>query len=335
MNLALFLHVNLKTVSVTNKMRTVAQREQTIRSVTNPLPGSISYTNKRPLNVPGKYDRWELLDFVCDYHPHLSRATWNKVCEDGLIRYQQRIIFANEKVRVGQQLSRHIPDTIEPAVNANLKIISWEEPLIVFDKPAPLPIHPCGRFNKNSMTHILALAFPEEKLRPAHRLDANTTGLILFSNCREVSQKLHQQFEQGLAKKSYLCKIHGQPQWDNHLCSLPVSRQAENAGTRVIDEKNGQFAQTRFIVLQRNEDGTALLEAIPITGRTNQIRVHLWHMGYPIVGDPVYLQNHQQGKFQTMSIDCPSMALHSWKITIEHPVLKETISYQTLRPDWG
>ncbi len=315
-------------------MQTVAEREQAIRDVTDPLPGSISYTNERPLNVPGKYDRWQLLDFLCDYHPHLTRATWGKICQDGLIRHHKRAISANEPVRSGQQLTRLIPDTVEPPVNANLKIVSWKDSLIVFNKPAPLPIHPCGRFNKNSMTKILALAFPEKKLRPAHRLDANTTGLIIFSDSREVAQNLQRQFEQGQAKKSYLCKIHGQPQWESHLCSLPVSRQTGHVGTRVIDEKNGLVAQTRFNLLQRNKDGTSLLEAIPITGRTNQIRVHLWQMNFPIFGDPTYLPNHQQGIFQTMPIDSPPMMLHCWKISIEHPILERTICYQTPEPEW-
>jgi len=314
---------------------TIAQREQAIRDVTTFLPGSVAYTNERPLNVPQKYEGRLLIDFICDYHPHVSRPDWEKVCEEGLIRDRERVIGANEKVRAGQRLMRFIPETIEPAVNADLKIISWEEPLIVFNKPAPLPIHPCGRFNKNSMTQILDLAFPDEKLRPAHRLDANTTGLILFTNHRDVSQDLHKQFERGQAKKTYLCIIHGQPDWNNYRCDLPISRQASRAGTRTIDEQNGQPAQTQFNVLQRNEDGTSLLEAIPITGRTNQIRVHLWRLGYPIVGDPAYLPNNQQGKSQTLSVDSPPMVLHSWKITIEHPVLKEAVSYQTPRPDWA
>ncbi len=314
---------------------TITDREQAIRDVTTPLPGSVAYTNERPLNVPQKYEGWRLIDFICDYHPHVSRPEWEKVCEEGLIRDRERVICADEKMRAGQRLMRFIPDTIEPAVNADLKIISWEEPLIVFNKPAPLPIHPCGRFNKNSMTQILDLAFPDEKLRPAHRLDANTTGLILFTNHRDVSQNLHKQFERGEAKKTYLCKIHGQPDWDNYRCELPISKQASKAGTRIIDEKSGQPAQTQFHVLQRNEDGTSLLKAIPITGRTNQIRVHLWHLGYPILGDPAYLQNQKQGKSQTLPVVSPPMALHAWKITIEHPVLKETISYQTPKPDWA
>lgn len=311
------------------------QKEQQICDVLNPLPGSVSYTNERPLNVPGKYDQWRLIDFLCDYHPHVSQTQWLDICKQGLVCDNNRALSSEETVRASQRLIRFVPDTIEPDVNAKIGIISWEEPVIVFNKPAPLPIHPCGRFNKNSMTKILQLAFPQNKLRPAHRLDANTTGLILFSSCANASRHLHRQFEDGLAKKQYLCKIHGHPQWDEYSCDLPISRQANRAGSRNIDKQNGHPAQTEFKVLKRNEDGTSLAQAIPLTGRTNQIRVHLWQIGYPVVGDPVYLQNLELGKSQTLAIDAPAMALHSWKITIEHPINKQAVSYETPRPDWA
>ena len=314
---------------------TLSDRQQQIESVIDPLPGSVSYTNKRPLNVPGKYDQWQLIDFLCDYHEHVSREQWLKVCEDGLIRDRHRELKADEKVRASQRLLRYVPDTVEPDVNARMEIIVWDEPLIVFNKPAPLPIHPCGRFNKNSMTQILDLAFPDQILRPAHRLDANTTGLILFTNHRDASRNLHKQFEKGLAQKTYLCKVHGHPQWDEHVCDLPISRQVGSAGARDIDEEQGDPAQTQFKVLSRNADGTSLIQAVPLTGRTNQIRVHLWREGFSIVGDPTYLQNQESGKSQTLSVDAPGMALHSWKITIEHPTQNEMVSYETPKPDWA
>lgn len=315
-------------------MLTIAQREQRIRDVVHPLPGSIAYTNERPLNVPGKYEGWRLIDFVCDYHPHVTRTEWENICRAGLIRDRAGGIDATERVQAGRQLKRLIPETVEPAVNVNLKIVAWEKSFVVFDKPAPLPVHPCGRFNKNSLTKILELAFPDGKLHPVHRLDANTTGLILFSGSREFSKKMQRQFEQGQVKKTYVCKVQGEPEWNAYFCDCAISRQTETVGTRVIDRRNGQPAQTEFKVLKRNADGTTILEAIPITGRTNQIRVHLWHLGFPVVGDPVYLPDHQQGKCQTISLDCEPMALHACRLTIRHPVDEASVSFVASEPNW-
>ena len=323
-----------QTTSHKLKMLTIAQREQIIREVADPLPGSIAYTNERPLNVPGKYAGWRLIDFVCDYHPHVPRSEWERICQAGLIHDRAGEMKATERLQAGHQLKRLIPETVEPAVNVNLKIVAWEKSFVVFEKPAPLPVHPCGRFNKNSLAKILELAFPEEKLRPVHRLDANTTGLILFSGSREFSKNLQQQFEQGLVKKTYYCKVHGQPAWNNHFCDCAISRQTETLGTRIIDRHKGQSAQTQFNVLKRNADGTTILEAIPITGRTNQIRVHLWHLGYPIVGDPVYLPDRQRGSFQTLPADCDPMALHACQLTIRHPVNGEWVSFHASEPGW-
>jgi UPF0176 protein len=314
---------------------TLAEREQRIREISHPLPGSTAYTNERPLNVPARYEGWKLLDFLCDYHAHIPRETWEQVCAQQLIRSRNGTVSAETIVRGGQRLLRLEPNTVEPEVNPQLRIVYWQEHLVVFDKPAPLPVHPCGRFNRNSMTGLLDLAFPELKLRPAHRLDANTSGLIVFTSHRPVSLRIQRQFERGQAEKTYLCRVQGTPLADHFRCEAPISRQSAEAGSRVIDEDNGLPACTEFRVRNRNADGTTLLEAIPLTGRTNQIRVHLWHLGFPIVGDPVYLADQQTGTRQTLTPADPPLCLHAWKLGFIHPETGERISFETDLPDWA
>ncbi|WP_013630900.1 sulfurtransferase [Rubinisphaera brasiliensis] len=317
------------------KRWTPEEREQRIREVATPLPGSSSYTNERPLNVPQKYHDWTLLDFLADYHPHVSREDWASVCEAGLIRYRDRAWQADQLVWEGQRLLRLEPNTIEPDVNPNIKLITWQNQLVVFDKPAPLPVHPCGRFNKNSMTMLLDLAFPETKLRPAHRLDANTTGLIVFTSHRDHSLRIQRQFERGEAEKTYLCRVNGQPTEEKFRCDLPISRDTAEAGARCIDEENGLSASTEFRVLKRLDDGTALVEAKPLTGRTNQIRVHLWHLGFPILNDSVYLPEQKIGEKITHDVSAQPMCLHSWKLRLREPETGEGLNFETPLPAWG
>ena len=120
---------------------------------------------------------------------------------------------------------------------------------------------------------------------PAHRLDSNTTGIVIFSRSRRSAKAIQRQFEQTTASKTYLCRVVGQPDWHEMLSTEPISSRPAEHGFRVVDRDGGDTAETGFRVLTRFPNGEALIEATPRTGRTNQIRVHLWHLGFPLVDD--------------------------------------------------
>ncbi|WP_449314321.1 RluA family pseudouridine synthase [Rubinisphaera margarita] len=218
-------------------------------------------------------------------------------------------------------------------MNADIRIVSWEDDFVVFNKPAPLPMHPCGRFNRNSMTGLLDRAFPELKLRPAHRLDANTTGLVVFTMHRDISQRLQRQFEKGTAKKRYVCRVLGHPEWEETRCEAAISARPNELGFRGVDAA-GDAAVTEFRVLQRFENNETLIEAVPVTGRTNQIRVHLWHLGVPIAGDPVYKVNQHWGERQTLGPTDPPMMLHAQQLTFADPRSESLRTFESPWPDW-
>lgn len=313
----------------------LADREAAIRTACDPLPGTGPYTGRRPLNVPARYDRWTLINFLCDFLPHVSREEWLTVIRQGHLREADDLLAADLVVRGGQRLVRLEPDIREPAVNAAIGVCWWEDDYVVFNKPAPLPMHPCGRFNRNSMTEILGLAFPGEHLTPAHRLDANTTGVVVFSRSRRAAKAIQSQFERGEASKTYLCRVQGHPTWENITSHQPISRQPAENGFRVVDAEAGDPAETAFRVVQRFATGEALVEAEPKTGRTNQIRVHLWDLGHPIIGDPVYLAGQQLGTQQTIGADDPPMCLHAWRLTFTPPSGNTPVTHETDRPAWA
>jgi 23S rRNA-/tRNA-specific pseudouridylate synthase len=105
-------------------------------------------------------------------------------------------------------------------------------------------------------------------------------------------------------------------------------------GTHAIDEEDGLSSRTDFHVIERCTDGTALLEAVLGTGRTNQIRIHLWHLGYPVAGDPAYLPGRLLGDTQTLDVDAPPLQLHAWKLSFHHPRTGQPMRFETERPDW-
>jgi 23S rRNA-/tRNA-specific pseudouridylate synthase len=134
-------------------------------------------------------------------------------------------------------------------------------------------------------------------------------------------------------EKLYLARVQGHPTEDSFVCEAPISREAGALGGREVDEAGGDEARTEFRVLSRDADGTALLEARPITGRTNQIRIHLWQLGFPILGDPTYLPGGAVGDTQTLAVGAPPMCLHAARVSFVHPLSKERVTFES-KPAW-
>lgn len=314
----------------------IEARHAAIRALTTPLPGSAPYENHRPLNVGANFDGFTLIDFLCGIFGHIPREEWLALCEQGRFLNEARTpVPATQIVHAGERFYRVVPQTVEPDVNADLRLLHEDEAIIVLNKPAPLPMHPCGRFNRNTLQHILHKAYAPQKPRPAHRLDANTTGLVVLSRTRHFAGQLQPQFARGEVEKVYLVRVQGSPSWGDYTCELSISDAPGELGSREADEENGLVARTEFRVLQHHADGTALLEARPLTGRTNQIRVHLWELGFPVCGDAAYLPNKQKGDAQTLTAQDQPLCLHAWRLSFTHPLTKQRVSFETERPSWA
>ncbi|MCA9083586.1 MAG: hypothetical protein KDA81_06005 [Planctomycetaceae bacterium] len=306
-------------------------RNAKIRQVVAILPGSQPYLCRRPLNVNKGNHGKTLLGFLCDRLPHIDLETWRQKIDEGMI-IQQRCgtsvapdfttpglsaaVSPDQIVQAGQIFEHLVPRTIEPDVNANITVLFESQGLIAVNKPAPLPMHASGRFCKNTLQHILSLVYPEKPPLIVHRLDANTSGVVLLACDRATARHIQNEFEQRAVQKTYIAQVHGHPREDRFSCDAPIARQPAEQGLRGVDLQFGLNAVTHFEVLSRHEDGTSFLRASPVTGRTNQIRIHLWHLGFPIVGDPAYLKNGCLGTNRTLSVSEPQLCLHAHSIFI-------------------
>lgn len=314
----------------------LASRQAALAQAAQPLPGSVPYDHEQPLNVPAACDGMTLLDTLATVLPHVPRT-------ELLMRFENRRILdsANEPapmdriVRAGERYVRLIPALVEPAVNADIRLLHEDEALLVVEKPAPLPMHAGGRYNRNSLQYILHEVYAPQKPRACHRLDANTTGLVVVARSRHFAGLVQRQFAQGTVEKVYLARIQGHPEQDSFVCDAPISDEPGALGGREVDEENGRDARTEFRVLRRDADGTALVEARPITGRTNQIRIHLWELGHPIVGDPLYLPGGQTGSTQTLELGAAPLCLHAWKLAFDHPLTRQRSRFETALPAWA
>lgn len=313
----------------------IAARQQAVERVTKPLPGSLPYENRRPIRIPGEWDGRTLGETLFGLFPHVPEEEWREGAGAGrLLAPSGKSASMESVVRAGEEYLRIQPGTIEPPVNPQVKVLFEDEALIVLHKPAPLPMHSCGRFHRNTLQHFLHAAWHPEKPRPAHRLDANTSGLVVCARTRHFAKLLQPQFARGEVEKVYLVRVHGHADRDAFTVDAPIAAEASDLGAREIRE-DGLEARTDFSVLRRDPDGTTLLEARPLTGRTNQIRIHLWDIGHPVVGDPVYLRDGQRGDRQTLSPDDPPMALFAWKLAFRHPVDGRRMSFEDESPEWG
>src|SRR5688572_15270370 len=196
-----------------------------------------------------------------------------------------------------------------------MKILHEDKHLLVVNKPAGLPVLPDG-WEKDAPYLVKMLEEEYGKVWIAHRLDKSTSGVMVFARDAETHRALNMQFENHQAEKVYRAIIQGNPKWGERTAKHPLRANVGHKHRTMVDDKNGKPSETRFKVLKRfqahPEQGrgdTALIEARPMTGRTHQIRVHAYALGYPLLGDILY------GAEETEIIARP--ALHAYSLRIE------------------
>ena len=205
--------------------RRIASREARLREVCDPLPGSVPLENRRPVNIPAAHDGRPLLEVLIDLFPQVSPAEWEARCEEGrFVNYGGVVRSKDHIVRAGERVVQVFPPDVEPPVATDIRVLHEDEALIVVRKPAPLPMHASGRFHRNTLQYLMNLACdPPHVPRPVHRLDANTTGIVLFARTRHFCRLLQRQFIEGTVDKRYLVRVTGHPA-DGFSQRLPFPR---------------------------------------------------------------------------------------------------------------
>ena len=208
----------------------IARRHEALKRVTDPLPGSVPYENRRPVRVPERLDGMTILEVLEGLFRSFRGSSGWSTSRRGTCWIRADAVAAPEQpTRAGEEWTRVFPGTIEPAVNAAIEVLYEDEAIIVLNKPAPLPMHACGRFNRNTLSHFLHAAWHPEKPKPAHRLDANTSGVVVCARTRHFAKLLQPQFTRGEVEKVYLARVHGHPAEDEFTIDAPISDEADAA----------------------------------------------------------------------------------------------------------
>jgi tRNA pseudouridine32 synthase/23S rRNA pseudouridine746 synthase len=204
-----------------------------------------------------------------------------------------------------------------------IPVLYLDDYLLVVAKPAGLPTlvdgyHPEAPF----LVGVLKETYPA--LWVVHRLDRQTSGVIVFARTAAAHRALNTQFEQRQAVKTYHALVQGSPAWDSRSIHLRLRADGDRRHRTVVDPRHGKPAETDLLVLDRFE-GFALLQAIPHTGRTHQIRAHLAALGHPVVSDPLY--------GGSMLPDLPRMGLHAFSLRLFHPDTGEQMEFNVSYPE--
>ena len=217
--------------------------------------------------------------------PFHSRSRWKQLLGDGQILLNGAQAKGSTKIKLGDEL--FLVPTEEPEVNCHIEQLYHSDGVMAVYKPAPLPMHENGKYFRNTLAHLV-----REKFGPqwghVHRLDLETSGIVLFGDSDSMLHSLSELFSQQKIKKEYLLIVNRVPEEDSWTVDAPIGDLVESE-IRIKKWINcdGQYAETDFETLERGKR-FAVLRARPKTGRTNQIRIHAAHSGHLIVGDKLY-----------------------------------------------
>lgn len=239
-------------------------------------------------------------------------------------------VKSSRALNLGDEVHVDVPgpktDTRVTPEEGPLSVLHEDDHLLVVDKPAGLLVHPGAGRPDGTLVHRLLYRYPElngvgGEGRPGivHRLDLQTSGVLAVARTQAAHRHLSRAFAEREVDKRYLAVVYGDPTDDGEV-DAAIGRHPSNRHQMTVRD-HGRPAHTRWRRLA-GIGGAALLEVEILTGRTHQIRVHLKHANYPLVGDPLYGEHRWKGIYgaqQAPLRDFPRPALHAWRLTLPHP----------------
>lgn len=279
-------------------------------------------------------NKQERLDSFLAQNTEFSRSKITKLIKEG------QILVNGSKVKAGYALRENdeiVIDYVEEEMkaepeNLNLDIVYEDEDVIVVNKPNGMVVHPAvgnpnGTLVNGLMYHSKNLSTINGEFRPGivHRIDADTTGLLMVAKNDNAHIKLAKQLEEKTAHRIYYAIVEGVINNETGTIDAPIGRDNRDRKKMAVCEENSKHAVTHFRVIERYKRAT-LIELKLETGRTHQIRVHMKYIGHPVVNDPVYGN-------RKMIFDESGQCLHAKELGFVHPVTNEFMKFDSDLPE--
>jgi 23S rRNA pseudouridine1911/1915/1917 synthase len=285
-------------------------------------------------------DGGERLDvFLVRRFPGHSRTSLARQIDEGHVAVNGRVggrVKPGMRVDEGDEIRVYLAQRSEPYAAPEkipLKVLFEDKWLVVLDKPPGLTVHPGTGEKSGTMANALAYHFGELSrvqgpMRPGivHRLDKDTSGVILVAKDDQTHHHLASQFRERFVRKEYHAVVRGRVELDADLVDAPIGANKRAPTRMAVRFDVGRASQTYYEVIERFPHHT-YVKCMPKTGRTHQIRVHMAFVGYPLVGDKLY-----GGVEPALSEICPRQALHAHKLTFRHPESGEMMTFEAPLP---
>ena len=267
----------------------------------------------------------------------ISRSMVQKLLAEGNITVNGKIPKASYKVGLGDEIEIIIPEAKEIELKPQdipLDIIYEDEDIIVINKEKGMVVHPANGNPDGTLVNAIMAKCKDSlsgiggEIRPGivHRLDKDTSGVIIVAKNDKAHINLSEQLKNHEVKKTYIALVRGIIKENEATINMPIARSKSDRKKMAVC-KEGKSAITHFKVLGRFKNQYTLLEINIETGRTHQIRVHLSNIGYPIIGDEVYSNGKNEWGIK-------GQALHAWKIEFKHPRTGEQIHLKAKIPEY-
>lgn len=274
--------------------------------------------------------------YISNEIEELSRTAVKRLLEEGNILVNGNIAKPSDKVRNGDEITIHIEEPKEVKIEAQdipIDIVYEDEDIIVVNKPKGLVVHPANGNPDGTLVNAImnickdSLSGIGGEIRPGivHRLDKNTSGLLIVAKNDNAHIKMSEQIKNREVKKIYIALVRGIIKEDEATINMPIARSKKDRKKMAVD-KDGKEAITHFKVLKRYDNYT-LLEIKIDTGRTHQIRVHMSQIGHPVVGDDVY----SNGKNE---FGVEGQMLHARSLDFKHPITGKAIHLEAEIPEY-
>lgn len=241
-----------------------------------------------------------------------------------------RCKVASRTVRPGQAVVVNLEESGRAAATAapleRSRLLYADEHLVAVDKPPFVPAQPTLTTDRGALPELVA-ALVGAPVSVVHRLDRETSGVTVLARTRQAAAALSEAFRSGLPEKTYLALTARAPAPSDGRLDAPLGPDPSRPGRRAV-LASGEPAATRYRTLRAGASGAALVECRPETGRTHQIRVHLAHLGAPLLGDPRY-----GGPRRVLETGVPRVMLHARRLELAHPATGAPLAFEAQLPD--
>ncbi len=305
----------------------------------NPIPARNTPANPPPavrmVEVTEENDGQRLDNFLMGLCKGVPKSHIYKAVRGGEVRINKGRVSPDTRVTTGDlvrvpPMRLPAPGFKRPVPGTEFPIVFEDEGLLVIDKPAGVAVHG-GSGVSFGVIEALRAARPEAKfLELAHRLDRDTSGLLIIAKKRNVLLSLHEMFRTGGGRKHYFALVEGDWVNDRQHIRLPLTKWTTQTGERRVKvDAEGQVSHT-IVTAQKRFKGASLVDAELRTGRTHQIRVHLASSGFPIIGDDKYGRDATRAQFSQMGFN--RMFLHAHRLEMPHPLTQEPMILEAPLP---